>query len=193
MGFPECQNPPTRASPAEDGRKPHVTVAQALKNVPRRPDRDELFNTRRTRFGGVEYAGAFRVRDLHWSRNYTPLSLMRFAVIPPGGNRRDLEPFPDLMSPCWTRHKSGSGDVMGRLHWDRPSVTIRTEFFKPEKGRYLHPEESRAITHYEAALLQGFGKDHRFVGSRTDIARQIGNAVPIPLGAAVGRLLASVI
>jgi DNA (cytosine-5)-methyltransferase 1 len=79
---------------------------------------------------------------------------------------------------------------MGRLHWDRPSVTIRTEFFKPEKGRYLHPSEDRSITHYEAALLQGFGPSHRFVGSRTEIARQIGNAVPIPLGAAIGRLLA---
>ncbi|KRF12818.1 DNA cytosine methyltransferase [Nocardioides sp. Soil796] len=193
LGFPGMPAPTHSASPTEDGRKPHVTVAQALKHVPRRPDRDGLFDTRRTRFDGVEYAGAFRVRDLHWSRNYTQLSLKRFAVIPPGGNRRDLEPFPDLMTPCWTRHKSGSGDVMGRLHWNRPSVTIRTEFFKPEKGRYLHPEESRAITHYEAALLQGFGKDHRFVGSRTDVARQIGNAVPIPLGAAVGRLLASVI
>jgi len=193
LGFPGMPAPTHSTSQTEDSRKPHVTVAQALKRVPRRPDRDEMFDTRRTRFGGVEYAGTFRVRDLHWSRNYTQLSLMRFAVIPPGGNRRDLEPFPDLMSPCWTRHKTGSGDVMGRLHWDRPSVTIRTEFFKPEKGRYLHPEESRAITHYEAALLQGFGKDHRFVGSRTDIARQIGNAVPIPLGAAVGRLLASVI
>jgi len=70
---------------------------------------------------------------------------------------------------------------------------FRTEFFKPEKGRYLHPEEDRAITHYDAALLQGFGEDHRFVGSRTDIARQIGNAVPVPLGAAIGRLLAGVL
>lgn len=193
LGSPGMPARTHSASPTADGREPHVTVAQALQRVPRRPDRDELLDTRRTRFRGVEYSGAFQVRDLHWSRNYTQLSLKRFAVIPPGGNRRDLEPFPELMSPCWTRHKSGSGDVMGRLHWNRPSVTVRTEFFKPEKGRYLHPEESRAITHYEAALLQGFGKDHRFVGSRTDIARQIGNAVPIPLGAAVGRLLASVI
>jgi DNA (cytosine-5-)-methyltransferase len=80
-------------------------------------------------------------------------------------------------------------DVMGRLRADRPSVTIRTEFFKPEKGRYLHPTENRAITHYEAALLQGFPDSHRFIGSRTAIARQIGNAVPIPLGAAIARKL----
>jgi DNA (cytosine-5)-methyltransferase 1 len=193
LGYPGMPVPTHTADPRSELHKPHVTVAQTLKRVPRRPDRDYVFDSRRTQFEGVEYAGAFRVRDLHWSRNYTDLSLKRFAVIPPGGNRRDLEPFPDLMAPCWTKHKSGSGDVMGRLHWNRPSVTIRTEFFKPEKGRYLHPEESRAITHYEAALLQGFGKDHRFVGSRTDVARQIGNAVPIPLGAAIGQLLAAVI
>ncbi len=78
---------------------------------------------------------------------------------------------------------------MGRLHWNKPSVTIRTEFFKPEKGRYLHPIEDRAITHYEAAVLQGFPDTHKFVGSKTAIARQIGNAVPIPLGRAIGELL----
>ena len=84
-------------------------------------------------------------------------------------------------------------DVMGRLRADRPSVTIRTEFFKPEKGRYLHPTEHRAITHYEAALLQGFPDRHRFIGSRTAIARQIGNAVPIPLGAAIAKQLLEVL
>nr|WP_283793643.1 DNA cytosine methyltransferase [Gulosibacter molinativorax] len=94
-----------------------------------------------------------------------------------------------MKAPCWRKHTSGSGDVMGRLHADRPSVTIRTEFFKPEKGRYLHPTENRAITHYEAALLQGFPDNHRFVGSKTAIARQIGNAVPIPLGKAIAQQL----
>lgn len=184
---------PTHSADPHSGLAPRVTVENVLGGVPRTPDRDSVFNVRRTEFENKEFAGAFSVRDLHWSRNYTQLSKDRFAVIPAGGNRRDLEPYPELMSPCWTNHKAGSGDVMGRLHWDRPSVTIRTEFFKPEKGRYLHPEEDRAITHYEAALLQGFGEDHRFVGSRTDIARQIGNAVPVPLGAAIGRLLAGVL
>lgn len=76
---------------------------------------------------------------------------------------------------------------MGRLHWDRPSVTIRTEFFKPEKGRFLHPEQPRAITHFEAARLQGFPDDFMWVGKKTDIARQIGNAVPVQLGEALSR------
>src|SRR5690606_17322369 len=123
-------------------------------------------------------------------RDYSSLSQRRFRQIPPGGNRFSITD-PELLPPCWVNHRSGSGDVMGRLHWDKPSVTIRTEFFKPEKGRYLHPEAHRAITHYEAAVLQGFPRDYRWVGSKTSIARQIGNAVPIPLGEAIGRALVS--
>lgn len=135
-------------------------------------------------FEGKHLRGPFTSRQLHVGRNYRPISNERFACIPPGGNRFDLPE--SLQAPCWRKHTSGSGDVMGRLHWDRPSVTIRTEFYKPEKGRYLHPVEDRVITHYEAALLQGFPRDYRWIGSFSDIARQIGNAVPIPLGAAIG-------
>jgi DNA (cytosine-5)-methyltransferase 1 len=79
---------------------------------------------------------------------------------------------------------------MGRLTWEKPSVTIRTEFYKPEKGRYLHPDENRPITHAEAALIQGFGEDFRWCGTKVSIARQIGNAVPPPLARAVADHLA---
>jgi DNA (cytosine-5)-methyltransferase 1 len=82
--------------------------------------------------------------------------------------------------------KTGSTDIFGRLWWDRPSVTIRTEFFKPEKGRYLHPSAHRPITHYEATLLQGFPRSFVWSGSKLEVARQIGNAVPIRLGHALG-------
>ena len=78
--------------------------------------------------------------------------------------------------------------MFGRLWWDRPSVTIRTEFFKPEKGRYLHPEEHRPITHREAARLMGFPDDFEFCGSKIDVARQIGNAVPPHLGGAISKV-----
>lgn len=87
-----------------------------------------------------------------------------------------------LSTKSWDNHDSGAGDVMGRVRSGMPSVTIRTEFFKPEKGRYLHPTEDRPITHYEAAKLQGFPDDFQWCGSKTDIAKQIGNAVPIALG-----------
>jgi DNA (cytosine-5)-methyltransferase 1 len=78
---------------------------------------------------------------------------------------------------------------MGRLWWDRPSVTIRTEFFKPEKGRYLHPVAHRPITHREAARLQSFPDSFVFEGSKIEVARQIGNAVPPLLGKAIAEHL----
>ncbi len=165
----------------------YVTVRDALRGVPGRVT-DRALPERSIEFGGEIFPGAFKAAELHLTRNYTALSLGRFLNIPAGGNRFDI---PDaLLAPCWRKHHSGSGDVMGRMHWDRPSATIRTEFFKPEKGRYTHPVENRAITHYEAALLQGFPEEHQWVGSKSQIARQIGNAVPIPLGRAIGTLLA---
>jgi DNA (cytosine-5)-methyltransferase 1 len=133
--------------------------------------------------GVVVAPGVFLTSDLHVTRNFTDLSLQRFAAIKVGGNRHDL---PDeLRARCWLAHDDGSHDVMGRLHWDRPAVTIRTEFWKPEKGRYLHPEADRPITHMEAALLQGFPPDFRWCGTKVSIGRQIGNAVPVELGRAI--------
>jgi DNA (cytosine-5)-methyltransferase 1 len=126
--------------------------------------------------------------DLHIRRTPTDMSLARYKAVPPGGNRFDLQRNAPAITPgCWIRKKSGGTDLFGRLWWDRPSVTIRTEFFKPEKGRYLHPVRHRPITHREAARLMGFPDDFVFKGSKTDVARQIGNAVPPPLAGALAR------
>ncbi|GAB3080602.1 DNA cytosine methyltransferase [Corynebacterium aquatimens] len=164
----------------EDG---FLTVRDAFKDLPPCVTETDLPD-RYTERQGVKRPGPFTTKELHLTRRYQEISLRRFSEIPPGGNRFDL---PDeLLAPCWRKHTSGSGDVMGRLHWDQPSVTIRTEFNKPEKGRYLHPEENRAITHHEAARLMGFPDNYKWVGSKTSIARQIGNAVPIPLARSVG-------
>lgn len=139
--------------------------------------------TRTVQVGGAQLPGPYVIPELHLMRNYRDISLRRFAAIPRGGNRSNL---PDeLQMECWRRHTSGSMDVMGRLRMDRPSVTIRTEFTKPEKGRYLHPHENRAITIAEGARLQGFPDRFKFIGSLTQITKQIGNAVPVELGAAI--------
>ena len=69
-------------------------------------------------------------------------------------------------------------DVMGRLRWTRPSLTIRTQFLKPEKGCYLHPEADRAITVREGIRLQTFPDDFAWVGSNFQVVKQAGNAVP---------------
>lgn len=132
--------------------------------------------------------GAFKTSQLHVTREVQSITRERIEAIPTGGSRADL---PDeLLAPCWRRHTSGQMDVMGRLRWEKPSVTIRTEFFKPEKGRFLHPFENRPITAAEAAVLQSFPLDHQWCGSKAQIARQIGNAVPPLLGRAIGAAIA---
>jgi len=126
--------------------------------------------------------------DLHFGRTPTQKSKERYQAIPPGGNRFDLQRNrPDITPDCWIRKTQGGTDLMGRLWWDRPSVTIRTEFFKPEKGRYLHPEQNRPITHREAARIQSFPDSFKFKGSKIEIARQIGNAVPPLMAKAIAK------
>lgn len=136
---------------------------------------------------GTEVRGVVPPLDLHFGRNPTQKSLDRYKSIPDEGmNRFDLHRrAPHITPDCWIRKTSGGTDLFGRLWWDRPSVTIRTEFFKPEKGRYLHPIQHRPITHREAARLQSFPDDFIFHGTKTEIARQIGNAVPPALAARI--------
>lgn len=120
----------------------------------------------------------------HIGRNPTEKSKKRYRCVPPGGNRFNL-PL-SLMPECWKRKTKGGTDLFGRLWWDRPSVTIRTEFYKPEKGRYLHPVEHRPITHREAARLQSFSDTFQFIGKKIEVGIQIGNAVPPALAYQIG-------
>lgn len=133
-------------------------------------------------------------RNWHKARNPRPMSLERYKVVPEGGNRFDLQRArPDITPRCWLEKPTGSTDVFGRLSWDKPALTIRTEFFKPEKGRYLHPQAHRPITHREAARLQTFPDNFFFSGSNIEVARQIGNAVPPVLAYEIGTHLASIL
>lgn len=129
--------------------------------------------------------------DWHIGRNPTPKSLERYKCVPAGGNRWNLPA--DLMPDCWKRKTKGGTDLFGRLWWDRPSVTIRTEFYKPEKGRYLHPVAHRPITHLEAALLQSFPEDFKFCGTKINVGIQIGNAVPPVFARALANHVAAMI
>lgn len=122
----------------------------------------------------------------HDRRNVSALSEERYRHVPPGGNRKSLPLH--LQPDCW-RYKDpkggGSADLMGRLEWDAPSLTIRTQFLKPEKGRYLHPQANRSLTVREGARLQTFPDSFAFIGSNFQVAKQIGNAVPPILAKAV--------
>ena len=88
---------------------------------------------------------------------------------------------------------SGHTDVYGRLWWNRPATGLTTRCNSYSNGRFGHPEQDRAISIREAARLQGFDDEFIFTGSVVDMARQIGNAVPIPLAQAVGKHLYSLL
>ena len=145
-----------------------MTVREAFTGIPLKPTLTELT---------VQPATG---PDLHIARNPTEISRQRYRLIPPGGNRFDLQRLaPELTPACWIRKTKGGTDLYGRLDWDAPArCTIRCEFYKPEKGRFLHPSEHRPITHWEAARLQTFPDDFRWCGTKIRIAVQIGNAVP---------------
>lgn len=168
--------PPTHGPDSLTGAG-YRTVREVIADLPKYPKRTDIIQTPNG-------------QDLHVGRNPRPMSLERYKAVPEGGNRFDLaRNRPDLLPRCWAEKPRGTTDVMGRLWWDRPSFTIRTEFFKPEKGRYLHPVAHRPITHREAARIQTFPDWFEFEGSKIEIARQIGNAVPVVLAAELARHL----
>jgi DNA (cytosine-5)-methyltransferase 1 len=131
----------------------------------------------------------------HSARSPRPTSLERYRAIPNEGEGRfELAARrPDITPACWLRKKSGSTDVFGRLWWDRPAYTIRTEFHKPEKGRYLHPVEDRPITVREAARCMSFPDSFVFPPGQatTAVAKQIGNAVPPLLARRIAEAVAA--
>lgn len=94
-----------------------------------------------------------------------------------GGSRTDLDE--SLQLDCHKRC-DGFKDVYGRMAWDRVSPTITSGCTNPSKGRFIHPEEDRAITLREAALLQTFPKKYKFslAGGKGGAALMIGNALP---------------
>lgn len=185
--------PATHGRLASDTQQPWRTVRDAISGLPEKPESTSLPDSMIEVFGET-IPGIFKGIDLHFGRKPMERSLLRYDCVPPGGGRFDL---PDELLPrCWREKPTGTTDVMGRMRWDQPSLTVRTEFFKPEKGQYLHPQweaaapsqrVNRVITHLEAARLQDFPTDYLWCGSKIEIAKQIGNAVPGGLAAAIAR------
>jgi DNA (cytosine-5)-methyltransferase 1 len=165
--------------PMEEERlAPWVTFREAVEGLPLQPDG----------------------RRWHRPRKPRPESVRRYKAVPrDGGDRFTMQRNLDraglghLVPRCWREKPTGTTDVFGRLWWDRPALTIRTEFYKPEKGRYLHPSAHRPITVREAARLMSFPDD--FVlpeeQSMSSVARQIGNAVPPLLARRIAEALAA--
>ena len=86
--------------------------------------------------------------------------------------------------------------VYGRMVWDEPAPTLTTQFYGFGNGRFGHPEQDRAISLREGAILQGFPKSYSFIPHGAPVhfkalGRMIGNAVPVTLGEVIGRSIAA--
>lgn len=128
---------------------------------------------------------------LHKSSRLSKKNLQRIRNSRPGGTWRDWDN--DLRTPC---HKRNSGrtysSVYGRMRWDQPAPTITTQFNGYGTGRFGHPDQDRAISLREGAILQTFPEHYSFVPEGetiqiASVARLIGNAVPVKLGEAIGQ------
>ena len=116
---------------------------------------------------------------LHRARTHQSIALRRLAHIPKDGGSRFSLPA-ELELACHHGH-DGHPDVYGRMKWDDVAPTLTTGCTDVTRGRFAHPEHDRAITLREAALLQTFAVSYRFKGNASEIATQIGNAVPVSL------------
>lgn len=166
----------------------HLTPPAALtdERAPKPTVRNAIFSMKRLRAGERDPED-----PLHSACRLTPLNLERIRASSPGGTWRDWES--RLLAKC---HKKNSGEtypgVYGRMEWDVPASTITTQSFGYGNGRFGHPEQDRAITLREAAVLQTFPVSYRFLPEGQEaryavLGRLIGNAVPVRLGEAVGK------
>jgi len=137
-------------------------------------------------------AGESAPRDkLHVSATLLEKNLERIKVSKPGGTWRD---WPEHLVADCHREESGSTypGVYGRMEWNKPAPTMTTQCFGYGNGRFGHPEQDRAISLREAALLQSFPRQYKFLPRDGEInftllGRLIGNAVPVDLARAIGR------
>lgn len=127
---------------------------------------------------------------LHQCAGLSDLNLRRVRASLPGGTWRDWPS--ELVASC---HRKQSGrtypGVYGRMTWSDSSPTITTQFYGFGSGRFGHPEQDRALSLREGAILQSFPPDYAFVRpgapvQHKTIGRLIGNAVPVVLGEAIG-------
>ncbi|MEL4308942.1 DNA cytosine methyltransferase [Joostella sp. CR20] len=126
---------------------------------------------------------------MHTVAGLRKINLDRLALTPKnGGTRLAYVDNEELAPPCHKGKKDGFKDVYGRMWWDRPAPTITTKFFSLSNGRFGHPEEDRAISLREGAVLQSFPRDYKFkTTSIAETARMIGNAVPPKYAEAIAK------
>lgn len=130
------------------------------------------------------------IDPLHRASRLSETNRKRIRQSVPGGSWKDWDD--NLKLPC---HKKSTGKgyraVYGRMEWDKPSPTITTQYYGYGNGRFGHPEQNRALSMREGALLQSFPANYQFLDpnhqeTNRSIGIHIGNAVPVQLGRSIG-------
>jgi DNA (cytosine-5)-methyltransferase 1 len=122
----------------------------------------------------------------HKADRLSPVNLRRIKSLKPGQGRESLPP--ELTLPCHRNNATHRHlDTYGRMDWDKPASTITARFDSFSRGRFGHPVLDRTITLREGARLQTFPDYFIFTGSKVEVARQIGNAVPPLLAKALAQ------
>lgn len=123
---------------------------------------------------------------LHRAKSLSPLNMQRIMHTPYGGSWKDWPK--ELMLECHkSQNGSSFGSVYGRMRWEKPAPTMTTQCTGLGNGRFGHPEQNRAISAREAALIQTFPQEYKFFADEEHVSivkasRYIGNAVPPQLG-----------
>lgn len=174
-------------------RKRLILLASRLKDISILPPTHAKYVTVKDAIGKLPpiAAGAQNDNDrLHIAPALSAKNLNRIRHSIPGGTWRDWPD--DLVLKCHKTEKGSSyASVYGRMEWDALSPTITTQYIGYGTGRFGHPEQDRALTIREGAILQSFPASYSFVGDdepvlMRNIARHIGNAVPPRLGEIIG-------
>lgn len=128
---------------------------------------------------------------MHTTAGLSALNIERLSITPPDGGTRLGYVFDERLAvPCHFGKTNSFVDIYGRMYWDKPAPTITTKFFSISNGRFAHPEENRAISLREGAVLQSFPKKYVFKTNTFErTARMIGNAVPPVYATAIGNAI----
>tara|TARA_B110000114_G_C15064439_1_gene386769 strand:+ start:261 stop:1451 length:1191 start_codon:yes stop_codon:yes gene_type:complete len=156
------------------GLKYPTTVWEAISDLPQFEDGggdDELKYSSKPK---NEYQKLMREKSKkvynHKSTPHSQKVIERIKLIEQGQNFTSL---PEKM-----KTKSVHSGAYGRLKENFLTPTITTRFDTPSTGRVIHPFSHRTLTVREAARLQSFPDNFKFVGTRTSQGKQVGNAVP---------------
>ena len=125
----------------------------------------------------------------HTSFKLSDLDLEMIRSVPQGGNWKNIPPSTIRKSKRLTKitKTGGRTTLYGRIDYDKPSYTITTYFNRPGNGTYVHPIHDRVISVREAARFQSFKDNYFFVGNKTNLLKQVGNAVPPLLAFQIGK------